>query len=221
MPFAPDGSRGPPLEVRIRAIKAFDLEYLRGARFLERTFELVGLPTLATAVRPHLKGTGRVGRPSKRAPEDKHPDLVREVLAAGLLPAPIPIASEQAKPERTARPRRRVVFGVASFRPMTPAGRRRKVRRRPEPESRAKLATRRRGTLLRYVRAEVCSVARSLIVFSPAVYPCSLARCPGGSPIRHNSAWICLPIRTRRRRDRPMTARHHDDGAPPARPEEV
>ncbi len=48
---------------------------------------LLGLPTLAAAVRPHLKVAGRVGRPSKLPPVDDYPDLVERARAAGLLPA--------------------------------------------------------------------------------------------------------------------------------------
>ncbi|MCP3961197.1 MAG: hypothetical protein GY719_25400 [bacterium] len=84
------------LEARIWAMQAFDEWYGRSARWLESTFFLVGLPTLAAAVRPHLKGVGRVGRPPKSPPADLYPDLVERVRAAGLLSA--------AEPERRAAP---------------------------------------------------------------------------------------------------------------------
>ncbi len=128
-----------PLQARLRAIKAFDREYQRGARLLERTFELVGLPSLAVAIRPHLKGTGRVGRPSKRPPLDRHPDLVTDLRAKGLLPEPAPITEEN---RAAARPRRRVVLRVASFRPLAATARPRKARRRPNPESQARVTAR-------------------------------------------------------------------------------
>ncbi len=128
-----------PLEARLRAIKAFDREYQRGARLLERSFELVGLPSLAVAVRPHLKGTGRVGRPSKRPPVDRHPDLVTDLRTRGLLPTPAPATEETRAADR---PRRRVVLRVASFRPLAATARPRKARRRPNPESQAKVTAR-------------------------------------------------------------------------------
>ena len=75
------------LEVRDRALAAFDKTYRRGSRLLECLLTYLGLPTLAAAVRPHLKVAGRVGRPSAVAPLDEHPDLVARIRAAGLLPA--------------------------------------------------------------------------------------------------------------------------------------
>ncbi len=78
------------LEARIWAMKEFDTWYGDGARTLESTYLLLGLPTLAAAVRPHLKVAGRVGRSAKSPPVDDYPDLVERVLAAGLLPAVAP-----------------------------------------------------------------------------------------------------------------------------------
>ena len=78
-------------------MKAFDDWYAKGARTLEATYVLLGLPTLAAAVRPHLKVAGRVGRPSKLPPVDDYPDLVERVRAAGLLPAAEP-SRESAAP---------------------------------------------------------------------------------------------------------------------------
>ena len=71
----------PALDLRDRAIVEFDDRYLKGARLLERLYVLLGLPSLAAAVRPHRKITGRVGRPSKKPESDRHPDLVERVLA--------------------------------------------------------------------------------------------------------------------------------------------
>ena len=85
------------LEARIWTMQAFDDGYGRGARALESTLFLVGLPTLAAAVRPHLKGVGRVGRPSKSPPADLYPDLVERVRAAGLLPAAEPVRQAPAE----------------------------------------------------------------------------------------------------------------------------
>ncbi len=75
------------LEARENALEAFDKTYNRGSRLLECLLVYLGLPTLAAAVRPHLKVAGRVGRPSKKVPVDEYPDLVEQVRAAGLLPA--------------------------------------------------------------------------------------------------------------------------------------
>ncbi len=82
---------------RIKAMEAFDDWYGKGSRALEATYVLLGLPTLAAAVRPQLKVAGRVGRPSKLPPVDAYPDLVERVRAAGLLPA----EAEQAAPEKS------------------------------------------------------------------------------------------------------------------------
>lgn len=130
-----------PLASRKQAIKAFDQELLRGCRVLERTFEVLGLPTLAAAVRPHLKGTGRVGRPSARPPVDQHPDLVAGLRATGLLPLVPPgddwpdaasaagEAKEPAAGEERAVRRRRIVFGVAKGSLQAPTRRSGKARR--------------------------------------------------------------------------------------------
>ncbi len=79
---------------RIQTVKEFDKWYGDAARTLECTYVLLGLPTLASAVRPHLKVAGRVGRPAKSPPLDDYPDLVERVRAKGLLPA-----AESERPE--------------------------------------------------------------------------------------------------------------------------
>ncbi|MEM7586282.1 MAG: hypothetical protein AAF560_23015 [Acidobacteriota bacterium] len=65
-----------------KAMKRFDHTYLHSARVLEARLNLVGLPTLADAIRPHV---GRAGRPRKHRPVDLHPDLVDQVLGTGLV----------------------------------------------------------------------------------------------------------------------------------------
>ncbi len=75
------------LEDRIRTMADFDEWYAKGSRMLECTYILLGLPTLASAVRPYLKVSGRVGRPSNTRPADDYPDLIERVRADGLLPA--------------------------------------------------------------------------------------------------------------------------------------
>ncbi len=127
-----------PLVSRKLAIKAFDQELLRGCRVLECTFEVLGLPTLAAEVRPYLKGTGRVGRPSIRRPQDEHPDLVAGLRASGLLPfvpsenawpEQAPEAGEPTAGEESAGRRRRIVFGVAKGLLSAPTRRSGKARR--------------------------------------------------------------------------------------------
>lgn len=68
------------LDMRNRAMAAYDDRYLKGTRLLERLYYLLGMPSLAAAVRPHLKVTARVGRPAKSPVPDEHPDLVARVL---------------------------------------------------------------------------------------------------------------------------------------------
>ena len=101
------------LEARIWALQAFDKQYGAGARVLERLFLVLGLPTLATAVRPHLKVAGRVGRPSKVPPADDYPDLVEQVRAAGLLPEG---TAETAAAAARPRERRRLAAWMAAYR---------------------------------------------------------------------------------------------------------
>ena len=69
------------LELRDRAIVEYDDRYLKGTRLLERFFRLLGMPSLAAAVRPHRKVTAHVGRPAKKPEPDEHPDLVARVFA--------------------------------------------------------------------------------------------------------------------------------------------
>ncbi len=59
---------------------AFDRTYKHVAGVIEARLIEVGLPTLADAVRP---GVGRRGRPLKRRPKDRYPDLVERVRAGG------------------------------------------------------------------------------------------------------------------------------------------
>lgn len=101
------------LSDRIGAVKAFDEWYGNGARTLECTCLLLGLPTLAAAVRPHLKVAGRVGRPSMSPPVDDYPDLVEQVRAAGLLPAEEP--ERRAAPAESAE-RYRLAVWMAAYR---------------------------------------------------------------------------------------------------------
>lgn len=101
------------LEARIWAVQAFDKEYGDGARLLERTFFLVGLPTLATAVRPHLKVAGRVGRPSKTPPVDDFPDLVEQARATGLVPEE---TAETAAAPAESQERHRLAAWLAAYR---------------------------------------------------------------------------------------------------------
>lgn len=77
-----DAVRTAALARRDAAVERFDDRHLKGARLLETLFRLLGLPTLAAAVRPHLKVSGRVGRPSKHPMRDEHPDLVARFQAA-------------------------------------------------------------------------------------------------------------------------------------------
>ena len=97
---------------RITTMEAFDDGYAKGARTLESTYVLLGLPTLATVVRPHLKVAGRVGRPSKHPPVDDYPDLVDRVRAAGLLPAAEPVRELPTKPGE----RHRLAIWIAAYR---------------------------------------------------------------------------------------------------------
>ena len=60
---------------------AFDERYGLGTETLASAYVFLGLPTLAAAVRPHFKTTGRTGRPRKTPEADEHPDLVAQVLA--------------------------------------------------------------------------------------------------------------------------------------------
>ena len=77
------------LPSRDGAMAEYDDRYAKGARLLERLYELLGMPSLAAAVRPHRRVAARVGRPSKRREIDEHPDLVARVLARlGTAPAP-------------------------------------------------------------------------------------------------------------------------------------
>ncbi len=66
------------------AMAEFDETSKHVAGTLEAQLIAVGLPTLAAAVRP---GVGRRGRPLKRPPVDRHPDLVEQVRARGLIEA--------------------------------------------------------------------------------------------------------------------------------------
>ncbi len=77
------------LHLRDRAMAEYDDRYSKGARLLESLYTLLGMPSLAAAVRPHRKVTARVGRPSKQPEADEHPDLVARVLAR-LRAAPAP-----------------------------------------------------------------------------------------------------------------------------------
>ncbi len=89
---------------RIDAMEAFDDWYAKGSRTLETTYVLLGLPTLAAAVRPHLKGTAAGdgggpaagnggGRPPRRAPSGRS-------RHAG---APLPAGGEPAGPGAESR----------------------------------------------------------------------------------------------------------------------
>ena len=100
------------LEARDNALAAFDKTYNRGSRLLETLLAYLGLPTLAAAVRPHLKVVGRVGRPSKVPPVDAYPDLVERVRAAGLVPAPVVEEVGSAAADAQQRLRRLAVAGV-------------------------------------------------------------------------------------------------------------
>ena len=62
------------------AMADFDRTYKHVAGAIEARLIEVGLPTLAAAVRP---GVGRRGRPLKRRPKDRHPDLVEQVREGG------------------------------------------------------------------------------------------------------------------------------------------
>ncbi len=104
------------LEARDLALEAFDQTVNQGSRLLESVLAYMGLPTLAAAVRPHLKGIGRVGRPSKLPPVDEYPDLVERVRAAGLLPAPTVEGTAAAVGDAQQRMRRLVVAGVTWLR---------------------------------------------------------------------------------------------------------
>ncbi len=73
---------------------------------------LLGLPTLAAAVRPHLKVAGRVGRPSISPPVDDYPDLVERARATGLLPA----ESERRGPSAESDERHRLAVWMAAYR---------------------------------------------------------------------------------------------------------
>ncbi len=64
------------------AMTEFDHTYQHVAGALEAKLIEVGLPTLAAAVRP---GVGRCGRPLKRRPVDRYPDLVEEVRLRDLI----------------------------------------------------------------------------------------------------------------------------------------
>ncbi len=97
---------------RIGKVEAFDDWYNKGARTLECTYVLLGLPTLAAAVRPHLKVAARVGRPSKLPPVDDYPDLVERVRAVGLLPA----AAERPRPPAESDERHRLAVWMATYR---------------------------------------------------------------------------------------------------------
>ncbi|MEM7588454.1 MAG: hypothetical protein AAF560_34015, partial [Acidobacteriota bacterium] len=70
------------LMIQRREMKRFDREYLHSARTLEAQLNLIGLPTLGDAIRPHV---GRMGRPLKHRPVDEYPDLVETALATGLI----------------------------------------------------------------------------------------------------------------------------------------
>ncbi len=100
------------LEDRIRTMKDFDEWYAKGSRTLECTYILLGLPTLATAVRPHLKVAGRVGRPSKTPPADDYPDLIERVRADGLLPT----TAERPGPPVEADEASRLAVWIAAYR---------------------------------------------------------------------------------------------------------
>ncbi len=100
------------LEPRIWAVKAFDEQYGKSARLLETMLLLVGLPTLATAVRPHLKVAGRVGRPKKSPPADNYPDLVERARSTGLLPE---VAEERTAAEPVDE-RHRLAAWMAAYR---------------------------------------------------------------------------------------------------------
>ncbi len=103
------------LAARIEAMEAFDDWYNRGARTLECTYVLLGLPTLAAAVRPYLTVAGRVGRPSKRPPVDDYPDLVERVREARLLPAE-PVAAERQGSPAESDETHRLAEWIAAYR---------------------------------------------------------------------------------------------------------
>ncbi|MEM7582843.1 MAG: hypothetical protein AAF560_05640 [Acidobacteriota bacterium] len=65
-----------------KAMKRFDRAYVKGAQLLEAQLNLVGLPTLADAIRP---GVGRTGRPLKRPEVDVYPDLVEQVRSSRMV----------------------------------------------------------------------------------------------------------------------------------------
>ncbi len=70
-------AEGIALEAQREAITAFDQVHLCGARVLETFLDVLGLPSLASTVRP---GVQRRGRPPKQQPVDAYPDLVEQVL---------------------------------------------------------------------------------------------------------------------------------------------
>ncbi len=63
-------------------IKDFDRVCNESARAMEAKLIFVGLPTLSAAVRP---GVGRRGRPLKKRPVDRYPDLVQRVCDEGVI----------------------------------------------------------------------------------------------------------------------------------------
>ncbi len=65
-----------------QAMQRFDRTATRGAQLIEAQLNLIGLPTLGDSVRPQV---GRRGRPLKQRPVDRHPDLVEQVRAVGMI----------------------------------------------------------------------------------------------------------------------------------------
>ncbi len=76
---AADAAEAAALEAQRQAIADFDPYCLKTARLFERSLDKLGLPTLASSVRPGVK---RRGRPAKSRPVDLFPDLVELGIAA-------------------------------------------------------------------------------------------------------------------------------------------
>ncbi len=73
-----DAAESAAQELQRRAIEEFDPCCLKTARLFERLLDDLGLPTLASNVRPGVK---RRGRPAKSRPVDLFPDLVQHGIA--------------------------------------------------------------------------------------------------------------------------------------------